>query len=79
MFRFRFYFSANLLKLTSVKKYKNRDNDIMQQVIALFHEKLQILVFFKGDNVVTYGLSTSGPRPSQAIGFSSSSGKANFM
>ncbi len=24
--------------------------------------------FFKGDNVVTYGLSTSGPRPSQAIG-----------
>ncbi len=42
---FRYDFSDNLLKLTSVKKYKNRDNDIMQQVTALFHEKLQILVF----------------------------------
>ncbi len=43
---FRYDFSDNLLKLTSVKKYKNRDNDIMQQVTELFHEKLQILVFF---------------------------------
>lgn len=72
MFRYDFL-SDNLLTL------KLKDNDIMQQVTVLFHETLQMLVFLKGDNVVTYGLSTSGPRPSQAIGFSSSSGKANFM
>lgn len=48
---FRYYFySENLLKLTSVKKSKNKNNDdIMQQEVAvLFRETLQMLVL-RGD------------------------------
>lgn len=47
---FRYYFfSENLLKLTSVKKSKNKNDDIMQQEVAvLFRETLQMLVL-RGD------------------------------